>query len=286
MPVVSPSCYELLGVPVDAPRRTLSRAWAERRRAAVDRADALDEADVDALTARLDEAFRILADPEAARRYRMYRDHVESGRSFVSPHDFASLAPDEVVTHPGVRLPAEIAALDADLEDTLHEPVEADAATAAAAATDPAAVTTPAAAAPAADADPALDVADPDEITDEWELPPDPDDGWDVVTPLDDEDDNEVSRTDAMAPAFPGGLGLLADVVLAVPASFASPADEAAPPRRHLRAPLPPWALDPPEPDSMQPPVHATTRPSGEPPRRHQLTARTNPGADRPPWER
>jgi hypothetical protein len=73
MAVLSPSCYELLGVPADAPRPTLGRAWSTRRSLLLQRVGNLPVRDVDALVARLDESFQILADPAKARRYRQYQ---------------------------------------------------------------------------------------------------------------------------------------------------------------------------------------------------------------------
>ncbi|MCP4868397.1 MAG: hypothetical protein GY898_06740 [Proteobacteria bacterium] len=230
MPVVSPSCYELLGVPMDSPRPTLSRAWSERR-AEVGRSGSLDEADVDALTARIDEAFRILSDGGTASRYRIYQSQLKAGVGIGRPQDFGQLPPDQINTDPGRRSPLADFAGPPTLDDD----------------------------------------ADTDEVTDEWK-----------VDLLDDEDVNEVSRTDAFAPSFPAALGVLADLVLAVPAGE----PPAAVPRRHTRAPLPPWHLMPPEADAMElPKVTAPGEPTPSAAR-----ATTQPGnrvrAERPPWER
>jgi len=228
MPVVSPSCYELLGVPVDAPRADLGRAWSERREA-VTGSEVLDEADVDALAARIDEAFRILSNGSAASRYRIYQAHLKSGAGLGEPRDFGRLPPDQVNTDPGRPVPvADFAGpptLDAD-DDQIDE-----------------------------------------SIRDEWH-----------IDPLDEEDEVEASRTEAMAPAFPAALGLLADLVLAVPAGE----PRSATPRHHAHAPLPPWDLDPPEPDAMEPPE--ATRPGK--PRPSAARATTQPGSERPPWDR
>lgn len=225
MPVVSPSCYELLGVPVDSPRPTLSRAWSERR-AEARRAGDLDEADVDALTARIDEAFRILSDGGTASRYRIYQSQLQSGLDVGRPEDFGQLPPDQINTDPGRRVPVA----------NLGGPLTLD------------------------------DDPDTDSITDEWK-----------VDLLDDDDEAEVSRTEAFAPSFPAALGLLADLVLAVPAG-----EPPVLPRRNTRGPLPPWHLMPPDADSMEPP--APTEPGTATPRRAHAV--TQPGLEQPPWER
>jgi hypothetical protein len=232
MPVVSPSCYELLGVPIDAPRSRLSRAWAERRDSTLGRSDSLDEGDIDAITSRIDEAFQILADGGSARRYRMYRAQLKSGRPLQHPEDLAELAPDQVSTDPGRAVPAPVADLAGPptLDQDDEEPIES--------------------------------------MTDEWD-----------VRTFDDEDDLESSRTQAMAPAFLAGLGLLADVVLAIPVGE----PRTAAPRRHTRAPLPPWHLAPPEPERMEPPIDVTA--PGRPPP-GSARAVTQPGDRRPPWDR
>ncbi len=93
MPVVSPSCYELLGVPSDAPEPLLDWSRAQRRREAHQRVGELDRVEVDALVARIDEAFRILADPASARRYRLYRAQLDGGRRVTHPEDLSSLGP-------------------------------------------------------------------------------------------------------------------------------------------------------------------------------------------------
>ena len=107
----------------------------------------LDRGEVDTLVARIDEAFRILADPVVSRRYRLYRSHLEAGRRIAHPEDLSSLP---------------------------------------------------------ADADEAAD-EDGDTLTSV--------DEWDVDSVFDEEDDIESQRTQAAAPSFPGGLGLLAEVV-------------------------------------------------------------------------
>ncbi len=81
MPVVSPSCYELLGVPVDAPEDQLRSAWSKRRSEAQRRLDRLAAEDLEALCARIDEAFQILADPVRAARYRAFREELDGAES-------------------------------------------------------------------------------------------------------------------------------------------------------------------------------------------------------------
>lgn len=72
MSVVSATCYELLGVPVHAPRSEVARAWQDRRRAALTGPQERSAEEVEALCARLDDAFRTLIDPSRAARYRAY----------------------------------------------------------------------------------------------------------------------------------------------------------------------------------------------------------------------
>lgn len=90
MPVVSPSCYELLGVPADAPGSLLEWSRAQRRREASQRLGELAPVEVDALVARIDEAFRILADPGVARRYRLYRSQLDADHHIGHPEDLAA----------------------------------------------------------------------------------------------------------------------------------------------------------------------------------------------------
>lgn len=87
MSVVSATCYELLGVPVDAPRRDLARAWADRRRALLTEPQSYGEEEVEALCARLDEAFTILSDPEMSRRYRAYMAQRKGAPAAIRPDD-------------------------------------------------------------------------------------------------------------------------------------------------------------------------------------------------------
>ncbi len=106
MSVVSATCYELLGVPVEAPARDLESAWKLRRREAERRLGALPAEEVEALCARVDEAFQILADPIRAQRYRRYRAHMEAAEDAPSPvpapDDEWGSDPDAVVTDPGL----------------------------------------------------------------------------------------------------------------------------------------------------------------------------------------
>jgi curved DNA-binding protein CbpA len=92
---ISASCYELLGVPVDAPRTVLARAWRKRRDDVLGLQALQPGADSTELLERIDEAFRILADPERARRYRAYRaDLARGGRRLAEPADFEPAGPE------------------------------------------------------------------------------------------------------------------------------------------------------------------------------------------------
>ena len=182
MPVVSQSCYELLGVPADAHGPLLDWSRAQRRREAEQRLGELGKPEVEALVARIDEAFQILSDPAASRRYRQYRSQIDAGRRVAHPEDLSTLSPDE-----------EEAGQEEDTVTTLDE--------------------------------------------------------WDVDGVFDEEDDIEAQKTQAAAPAFPGGLGLLAEVVLAAPIP-----GEGRQPRRFDTRIAPPWLdLDPPDPAAMTP---------------------------------
>lgn len=226
MPVVSPSCYELLGVPVDAPRDDVGRAWADRRTEARRRLGELGEDEIEAITCQLDEAFHILTDQDASRRYRMYRAQLTSSRPLAHPTDFVRAPADEVSTDPGRPVPT---ASDSGGQD---------------------AVTT----------------------YDEWV----PDDEW---LQHDEEDEQEQQRTEAMAPAFLGTIGMLAQAVLAVPQRRA----DATRPFSRRDAP-PPWlAVDPPEPGGVQSPVHRTESRAKAP---DSPRAGLRPVPDRPPWEK
>jgi len=87
MSVVSASCYELLGVPVQASRADLARAWSEQReQVRKDRSQYSDE-EVEALCARIDEAFSILADPDRSARYRAYLAQRDGETTPVRPED-------------------------------------------------------------------------------------------------------------------------------------------------------------------------------------------------------
>ena len=68
----SSSFYELLEVPVDANRDTVLDAWQDKRRAAVAMTPVLGSDEVEALCARLDEAFQTLSHPLRGKRYRRY----------------------------------------------------------------------------------------------------------------------------------------------------------------------------------------------------------------------
>ena len=72
MSVVSASCYELLGVPINAPRADVARAWRERRMEASAGAESHSVEEIEAVCARLDDAFRTLVDPARSRRYATY----------------------------------------------------------------------------------------------------------------------------------------------------------------------------------------------------------------------
>lgn len=72
MSVVSANCYELLGVPVHAPRADVARAWRDRRREALQGSPQRSAEEVEALCARLDEAFRTLVDPRRSALYQAY----------------------------------------------------------------------------------------------------------------------------------------------------------------------------------------------------------------------
>lgn len=233
VPVVSPSCYDLLGVPRDAAPGLLDLAFQRRRGEIRERTGDLPQSDVEAMLARIDEAYRILADPPAARRYHLYRAQVETGLVVADASAFVSLAPDEVATDPGSRGPA-------------------------------------------------VELAGP---IDARQSAPAVEDEWAVQAVFDEDDDIEVQRTQARAPAFPSALGLLADVVLAAPA----PGDRASAPRRFSRRDAPPWlALDPAEPGAMRPPPYSPLSIPGS-----SIPPAASPGLvrhaarrdDRPPWE-
>ena len=143
MPVLSATCYELLGVPVEAQSDALESAWKLRRLEAQERLGSLAAEEVEALCARVDEAFRILADPIRAARYRRYCEHVEAPKrpppadvdaqdplsadvdasapssSDVDASDLPEWGgdPDAVLTDPGLRTwPHELAAVTDDVE--------------------------------------------------------------------------------------------------------------------------------------------------------------------------
>ena len=243
MPVVSPSCYELLGVPVRAEEREVGRAWRDRRAEALHRQADLDSDEILALSARLDEAFSILSDPIRSRHYRLYQSQLRSGRKIVHPEDFALLAPDSRATEPGV-----LASLP-ELE---------------------------AMASPYGDADEDEDAV---QTLDEWD------------TEAPEEESLDAERT-ARAALGEGPvlstprLGLMADVVLAVPLPGSPGSARSGADRRPAEAP---WlALDAPDPEQMQPPVHAppASRPgvSAALPSSSSSTVKRPP--ERPPWQK
>ncbi len=97
MSVVSASCYELLGVPVQASRADLARAWSqERTRVRQDRSEYSEE-EIEALCSRIDEAFAILSDPDRSARYRAYLAQRRGESSPIRPEDMLnpSLEADE-----------------------------------------------------------------------------------------------------------------------------------------------------------------------------------------------
>jgi hypothetical protein len=101
MPVISNDCYELLGVPVDAPRRDIAEAWQRRKRELAERFDGRSPGEIDALLSRLDESFRILVDPERADRYRRYRALQAAGRRATHPEDVLPLGVDDAELEDG-----------------------------------------------------------------------------------------------------------------------------------------------------------------------------------------
>ena len=178
MPVVSPSCYELLGVPADAPGSLLEWSRAQRQREIRQRVGELERAEAEALVARIDEAFRILSDPAVSRRYRLYRSQLDAGRRIAHPEDLTDPAEE-------------------DEGDTVISGDE-----------------------------------------------------WQVEAIFDEDDDIEVQRTEAAAPAFSGALGLLAEVVLAAPAP-----GERRSARRYPTRGAPPWLdVEPPDAQAVEPP--------------------------------
>ncbi len=88
MPVVSATCYELLGVPVHASRSELTAAWIERRTRITKQPASFSPEQVEALCARLDEAFAILSDPKRNKRYRTYMAQQYDSSSPLHPDDF------------------------------------------------------------------------------------------------------------------------------------------------------------------------------------------------------
>ena len=68
----SSSFYELLDVGPDADRSTVMAAWMDKRRAAVSMTAMMGSDEVEAVCARLDEAFRTLTHPLRGKRYQRY----------------------------------------------------------------------------------------------------------------------------------------------------------------------------------------------------------------------
>jgi len=68
----SSSFYELLDVAPDADRSTVMAAWMDKRRAAVSMTAMMGSDEVEAVCARLDEAFRTLTHPLRGKRYQRY----------------------------------------------------------------------------------------------------------------------------------------------------------------------------------------------------------------------
>ncbi len=85
MSVVSATCYELLGVPVHAPRTEVARAWHDRRRKALESPRGRSSEEAEALCARLDDAYRTLVDPQRARLYQLYVEQQRSAPTLRAP---------------------------------------------------------------------------------------------------------------------------------------------------------------------------------------------------------
>ncbi len=85
MSVVSATCYELLGVPVHAPRTEVARAWHDRRREALAGPRERSTEEAEALCARLDDAYRTLVDPQRARLYQLYVEQQRSAPTLATP---------------------------------------------------------------------------------------------------------------------------------------------------------------------------------------------------------
>ncbi len=85
MSVVSATCYELLGVPVHAPRTEVARAWHDRRREALEGPRERSSEEAEALCARLDDAYRTLVDPQRAHLYKIYLEQRRSAPPLRTP---------------------------------------------------------------------------------------------------------------------------------------------------------------------------------------------------------
>ncbi len=112
MSVLSQSCYELLGVPLGAEPETVVRAWRERREVLLERLEARPDPELEALVARLDEAFEILSHPQVSRRYRLYQGERVVGGQVLTPDDL--MDPDR-------NIPVETT-VDAVLRQVLYPP--------------------------------------------------------------------------------------------------------------------------------------------------------------------
>jgi hypothetical protein len=131
MSVVSATCYELLGVPVHAPRTEVARAWHDRRREALEGRRERSTEQAEALCARLDDAYRTLVEPQRARRYQLYVEQQRSAPTLQIPGDSDEQAEDPLRTpieRPWEqREPEKLAeVIDAVLQSSSHELPEED----------------------------------------------------------------------------------------------------------------------------------------------------------------
>ena len=94
--MTSNSCYDLLGVRKDAGVDELERAWTERRESALARRGELADDDVDALVARLDEAYEIVSNPSRSSLYGTYLKQTGVGSQVQGPEVFGALYGDRV----------------------------------------------------------------------------------------------------------------------------------------------------------------------------------------------
>ena len=92
--MTSNSCYDLLGVRKDAGVDELERAWTERRESALARRGELADDDVDALVARLDEAYEIVSNPSRSSLYGTYLKQTGVGAQVEGPEVFGALYGD------------------------------------------------------------------------------------------------------------------------------------------------------------------------------------------------